>query len=109
MLIEKNVLDMKTKKRMIHHHFFAALTLAVVFTHCKRDSNGGNTPPPPPVNPPVTNEMDFWLTKSDETVKLQKQNGVLAFGTTANQYQNIEVDENSSFQSIDGFGYTLTG
>ncbi|MCC6286618.1 MAG: glucosylceramidase [Chitinophagaceae bacterium] len=59
--------------------------------------------------PPATNEVDFWLTKSDETVKLQKQTGILAFGTPVNQYPVIEVNENTAYQTIDGFGYTLTG
>src|SRR3954469_19890510 len=70
-------------------------------------SKGSDTSNPPP--PPVTNEVDFWLTKSDGSVKLQKQNVILAFGNVSNQYANIEVDENTSFQTIDGFGYTLTG
>ena len=66
-------------------------------------------PPPPPPPPAPVNEIDFWLTKSDETVKLQKQNTILAFGGAVNQYPVIEVDENTTYQSIDGFGYTLTG
>lgn len=57
----------------------------------------------------ATNEVDFWLTKSDETVKLQKQTSVLAFSTAVNQYPVIEVNENTTYQTIDGFGYTLTG
>ncbi|MDB5211941.1 MAG: glucosylceramidase [Sediminibacterium sp.] len=78
--------------------------------NCSSKSVDPTPTPTPPVPPPVVNnEMDFWLTKSDETVKLQKQSTVLAFGTPVNQYLNIDVDENSSFQSVDGFGYTLTG
>ena len=63
----------------------------------------------PPPRPPVTNEVDFWLTKSDQSVKLQKQSSVLAFGTTTNMFPSIEVNESNKFQTIDGFGYTLTG
>src|SRR3982750_3985930 len=100
---------MKTKKGMIlNQHLFVAIALSVTMMQCKKNSGGGSTPPPP-VNPPATNEVDFWLTKSDESVKLQKQTTILAFNTTQNQNANIEVDENSVFQSIDGFGYTLTG
>jgi glucosylceramidase len=65
--------------------------------------------PPVPPPPPVTNEVDFWLTRSDQTVLLQKQSGVLAFGNSYNIYPSIEVDESQAFQSADGFGYTLTG
>jgi len=64
----------------------------------------------PPVNPvPTVNEVDAWLTKGDQTVKLQKQSLVLAFGTSVNMYPAIEVDESTVFQSVDGFGFTLTG
>ncbi|MGN6164172.1 MAG: glycoside hydrolase family 30 protein [Flavisolibacter sp.] len=92
--------------------FFTLAALMILSMSCNQDK-GSVTPPPvnPPVNPPppAANEMDFWLTTSDEVVKLQKQTGILAFGTTENQYPNIEVDENTTYQSIDGFGYTLTG
>ena len=58
---------------------------------------------------PIVNEVDFWLTKGDQSVKLQKQLVVLGFGTNGNNYSNITVDETQTFQTIDGFGYTLTG
>jgi len=46
-------------------------------------------PTPNPVPPPVTNEVDFWLTKADQSVKLEKQSTVLGFGTTFNMFSNI--------------------
>lgn len=79
---------------------------SVVFTNCKRSSGDD---PPPPIPPQLENEVDFWLTKSDESVKLQKQSTILAFATPINQYPTIDVDESVTFQTIDGFGYTLTG
>ncbi len=57
----------------------------------------------------VKNEIDFWLTKGDQSVLLQRQNSVLAFGTIANGYQNIEINSEQTYQAIDGFGYSLTG
>src|SRR5258706_8013949 len=56
-----------------------------------------------------SDEVEFWLTKSDRSVLLQKQSEKLSFGTANNKYPVITVDETKSFQSIDGFGYTLTG
>lgn len=85
--------------------FIASLS-AIMFS-CAQSSDGTNTTPTP--TPTPTNEVDFWLTKSDESVKLQKQSTILAFSTTYNVYPNVEVDASQSFQSIDGFGYTLTG
>ncbi|MCF6142211.1 glucosylceramidase [Flavobacterium sp. K77] len=66
---------------------------------------------PAPTTPPTTgtNQMDFWLTKGNQTIVLQKQPGNLTFGNNTNTYANIEVDESKTFQTIDGFGYTLTG
>src|SRR5690606_16340641 len=63
----------------------------------------------PPINPPVvTNEVDFWLTKPDQTVLLTKQTDILAFGTNTNIYPTIIVDPDQKLQTVDGFGYTLT-
>ena len=53
--------------------------------------------------------IDAWLTKADETIKLQKQTTILAFTTASNSFQNIEIDPSKTYQNIDGFGYTLTG
>src|SRR5689334_10245157 len=79
--------------------------MSLVSANCKRD-NGGDNPNPPNPPGPTTNEVDFWLTKSDETVKLQKQTNILAFANPVNQYSTIEIDEATTYQSVDGFGYT---
>ncbi len=55
------------------------------------------------------NTAVFWLTKKDASVLLEKQKQVLHFDTNPNNYQTIEIDENQIFQTIDGFGFTLTG
>ena len=89
--------------------FFILGALAFLFINCNHEKTPDPVPPPPPVTPPAKNDVDFWLTNGDETVKLQKQNTVLGFGTQTNQYPTITIDETSTFQSIDGFGYTLTG
>jgi len=56
----------------------------------------------------LNNDVDFWLTMGDQTVLLQKQANVLRFGTNANSYVNITVDTLQRFQTVDGFGFTLT-
>ncbi|MFC7345277.1 glycoside hydrolase family 30 beta sandwich domain-containing protein [Chryseobacterium zhengzhouense] len=53
-------------------------------------------------------QVQSWLTKGDESVKLQQQLPVV-FVNTANNLQNIEIDDSQKFQYVDGFGYTLTG
>jgi glucosylceramidase len=78
---------------------------------CSKSGGTTVTPPviPPSVTPVATNDMDCWLTKSDQSVLLQKQTAVLSFGTNSNSNINIEVDSSQRYQSIEGFGYTLTG
>jgi glucosylceramidase len=78
---------------------------------CSPSGDTVDPAPAPTPTPPVavTSEMDFWLTKGNQSAVLQKQTSVLAFGTAYNTYANIEVDDSKVFQTIDGFGYTLTG
>ncbi|MGU3374926.1 glycoside hydrolase family 30 protein [Chryseobacterium sp. M5A1_1a] len=54
------------------------------------------------------NEVHYWLTKGDESIKLQPQTSA-KFVNTTNNFQNIEIDDTQKFQYVDGFGYTLTG
>lgn len=92
---------------------FFLITAVLAQVKCSSSSDPVENPPvdPPVVNPPVvvTNDVDFWLTKGNQSVLLAKQSGTLGFGTTANGYANIEVNAAQKYQTIDGFGYTLTG
>ncbi|WP_080778957.1 glycoside hydrolase family 30 protein [Chryseobacterium phocaeense] len=54
------------------------------------------------------NNVQYWLTKGNESIKLQQQVPV-RFADLSNNFQNIEVDDTQKFQYVDGFGYTLTG
>lgn len=82
--------------------------LGLQFSCSNSNGDGSNDPDPTPVEPGV-NEVDFWLTKNDGSVKLVKQTTVLDFTTNLNNYPNVDVNENDTYQSVDGFGYTLTG
>ncbi len=76
---------------------------------CSRDNNsgsGGGTTPPVNSQP---SDVSYWLTKGDQTVLLQKQNVSLIFGTNTNSNPFIDVDSTQTFQTVDGFGFTLTG
>ena len=74
---------------------------------CQKKSVAVNGNDPGTVVPP--SEVSFWLTKSDQSVLLQQQAAPIYFGTQSNTYPSIEVDSTQRFQSIDGFGYNLTG
>lgn len=103
LIFEANIM----MKRMLIFSLFFAGILAIGFARGKSLSRGKMTPPTPPVV--ATSDMDFWLTKGDQTVLLQKQSTVLAFGTVANNYSFVNVDTTQVSQTVDGFGFTLTG
>lgn len=88
---------------------FILTFFTLVLANCS--SNSDNTSTDDTVTPPVvmTNDVDFWLTNGNQSVLLQKQSSVLGFGTSPNNYQTIEIDESQSYQTVDGFGFTLTG
>ena len=55
-------------------------------------------------------KAELWLTKADKSALFQKQNATLSFTNAAvPALPTIVVDTTQRFQSIDGFGYTLTG
>lgn len=96
---------------MNRHSILAALFWLLHFQgDCSRKGNDTPDPPGPPgPPPPAVNDVEFWLTRGDQSVLLQKQNTVLSFGTQANSNPVVDVDSLQRFQSIDGFGFTLTG
>ncbi len=49
-----------------------------------------------------------WITTTDETSKLNKQPD-LVFNSDVNSNQTILVDASQKFQTIEGFGFSLTG
>lgn len=95
---------------MRYKTLLALLAWALFFQGGCSKKSDGTTPAPPPDPPPVpaTNDVDFWLTKSDQSALLQKQTVTLSFGTVSNSFGFIDVDDTQLMQTVDGFGYTLT-
>jgi glucosylceramidase len=54
-------------------------------------------------------QIEFWLTDPDAKIHFQQQPSISP--NTDNQAVNtiININENEKYQTIDGFGYTLTG
>jgi len=100
---------MLTRKKIILIIIYCLVI--VTFACSKKTSGTGNTNPPASIPTPLpgNNDVDFWLTKSDQSVLLQEQSTVLSFGTVNNSNSFIDVDSTQTFQTIDGFGYSLTG
>ncbi len=82
----------------------------IVLTGCSKSKSISTTPPvvinpPPPANP---TGISYWLTTGDKVNLLSKQTTSLNFGVVANALPNVNVDSTQKFQTVEGFGYTLT-
>lgn len=91
-----------------------ALAAGVGLSGCSE--NGGDdaqpTPPTPvPTAPAGPSQVALWLTTANKTALFQQQPLTLNFtAPTANTtLPTITVDTTQTYQTIDGFGFTLTG
>ncbi len=89
--------------------FFIYLIFSFFLFSCSKSQSPQPTPPAPPT-PPVTNygDIQFWLTEGNKSVLFSQQKDI-QFSNTSNQLFSITVDSTQKFQSIDGFGFCLTG
>ncbi len=60
----------------------------------------------PPDTVPANANAEAWITDPSASLLFQKKNDVFI---KAVQENKITVDENKTFQEVDGFGYSLTG
>jgi glucosylceramidase len=100
---------MMRKRKTIHMQLMFFLIM-IVAAGCGK--GGGTSPqpsPPPPPPPPAVSEVAFYLTNAGQSALFAKQNFSLNFSSTSNGSPSIDVDTTQRFQSMDGFGYTLTG
>jgi glucosylceramidase len=58
---------------------------------------------------PAGAQADLWLTDPGRSILFQKQSAPLKFDADRNEHPTIEVDDSKTYQSMDGFGFTLTG
>ena len=63
----------------------------------------------PDIVVPIKSDVSYWLTSPANYIYLQKQSVSLIFTNTSNSYPTIEVDSTTTYQSMDGFGFALTG
>lgn len=62
-----------------------------------------------PFPPNNTSDVDFWLSRPDGSALLEKQTNSIRFAEGMKDEYTIEVDPAQTYQTVDGFGYTLTG
>ncbi|MDD2792269.1 MAG: glycoside hydrolase family 30 beta sandwich domain-containing protein [Sediminibacterium sp.] len=78
----------------------------LLFWSCaKNNSDGSGTGT---VTPPGQT-VYRWVTTGDQSLLLSKQTVVLNTGNPSNTATMIDVDTATVYQTVDGFGYTLTG
>ncbi len=94
---------------------FLLLFISGLLLNCSKSGNasaGNNNPPvdtTTTTQPVATNDtVNYWVTKADQSVLLTKQTPIV-FYTASNAGSSINVDSTTTYQTIDGFGYTLTG
>jgi glucosylceramidase len=93
---------------MKKNKIFIAIVIGFLCLNAKCSNKEQPDPPPPPPPPIATNDISVWITKGDRSALLQKQNN-LSFTSASNTNPTVEVDSTITYQTIDGFGYTLTG
>jgi glucosylceramidase len=54
-------------------------------------------------------EVQVWLTNSDKSALFERQKSSLRFANAAKEDLAIGIDDQKTFQTIDGFGFALTG
>jgi len=57
----------------------------------------------------VSTDVYCWLTSTTQNAYLKRQNIALNFNNQTNDFPTIVVDDTKSYQSMDGFGFALTG
>jgi glucosylceramidase len=90
---------------------FSILIFIIVFGFII--SCGKDDADPDPVDPKpetlVDTDVAFWLTTSNGGTLFKRQNIALNFEDKTNDNSTITIDTTTTYQTMDGFGYTLTG
>ena len=92
-------------KRKLTVGLAALLMLSMMGWRCNDKKDATPTPPPPP-SVPV--DVAFYLTKPDKSVLFTPQENSVTEATNTN-LPLIEIDPATTFQTMDGFGFALTG
>jgi glucosylceramidase len=75
----------------------------------KKTEDTPDPTPPVVVTPTGPSQVAFWLTNTNRSALFARQKTVLNFAAPSNSFPTINVDTTRVYQTMDGFGYTLTG
>jgi glucosylceramidase len=62
-----------------------------------------------PLQSQKSGEVQVWLTNGDKSALFELQKPLLRFSKSTGEDPAIEMDDQKTFQTIDGFGFALTG
>jgi len=99
---------MKNEKKNKFFPLIFILSGLSLIAACSSKTVSDSLPPTQPVTP-VISDIAVWLTMPDKSSLFQKQNVTLNFSSTINSNTTINIDTTQVFQTIDGFGFALTG
>lgn len=78
-------------------------------SNTNKDQEPSPDPDPTPNPVPGHSDVAVWLTDPRQSVYFIKQTAAMDFSSSTNYNPNIVVDTTQTYQSIDGFGFSLTG
>ena len=87
---------------------FGACALLLLGSACHKDEPAASAPSSPTA-PTSALRVAQWLTLPDKSALLARQPGSLRFGASPTADPTIVVDTTRTYQTMDGFGYCLTG
>jgi glucosylceramidase len=93
-----------TSNKNIIFWTFVMVSIAIVFISCEK-----NSPSDVSRETPANSDIEYWLTTGNKTTLFQKIAEPIVFREETSGMSVITVDTTQQFQSIDGFGYSLTG
>ena len=90
------------------HHILAACCMLMAACSCNKNGNKSNTTSPePPAN--SRSDISTYLTQPDRFIYFKKQSDEVNFAEGTTSHPVIDVDTAITYQTIDGFGFSLTG
>ncbi len=75
--------------------------------NCKK--NTSDIPPVPTPPSSTQSDIEVWLTSFDKSTLFTKLSKPYTFGASTNGNPTIEIDTAQTYQTLDGFGFTLMG
>src|SRR6187455_1353590 len=91
----------------LHLKLFWMALVAIVFISCEKNSPADVVDDDEKTD--VETDIEYWLTTGSRSSLLQRLDVPVLWKESGTALPTIVVDTTQRFQTMDGFGYTLTG